>query len=267
MTEKIARRGARVLAEYAADFLDQVLVRDAASRDPVTLAAAQSLDAARSFLQDRAASKHHNGFPVIDGAGALVGVVTRADLLLDDRTDGSLPLRGAVKRAPVVIFEDSSLREAADRMVTEGVGRLVVVARADPARPLGILTRSDILGAHRRRLDEAQRTHVHLPLAKLLRRASREHEGNPPLSWDDPAHLWDGSAPEHVQGGERHSPGSGPLSPPGSPPSRLRSSFSSLRYSVASDTPSTRAASRRSPSTRSSVERINARSKSVIAWW
>jgi CIC family chloride channel protein len=179
MTEKIVRRGARVLAEYSADFLDQVMVREVAARDPVTLAADETLDAARSFLLDRAASKRHNGFPVVDGAGALVGVVTRADLLQDD-ADGSRPVRCEVKRAPVVIFEDSSLREAADRMVTEGVGRLVVVSRSDPARATGILTRSDLLGAHRRRLDEAQRAHVHLPLAKLIGWASRERGESPP---------------------------------------------------------------------------------------
>ena len=116
---------------------------------------------------------------MVDGAGALVGVVTRADLLQDE-ADGSRPVLDAVKRAPVVIFEDCSLREAADRMVTEGVGRLVVVRRAAPARAIGILTRSDLLGAHGRRLDEAQRAHVHLPLAKLFGGASRRRGGSPP---------------------------------------------------------------------------------------
>src|SRR5439155_10518152 len=37
MTEKIVRRGVRVPAEYEADFLDQVLVRDRVSRTLVTL--------------------------------------------------------------------------------------------------------------------------------------------------------------------------------------------------------------------------------------
>ena len=39
----------------------------------------------------------------------------------------------------------------------EGVGRLPVVSRAAPRTPVGILTRSDLLAAHRRRLEE---THV-----------------------------------------------------------------------------------------------------------
>ncbi len=37
MTAKIARRGVRVSTEYAADYLDKVLVRDSASRNVTTL--------------------------------------------------------------------------------------------------------------------------------------------------------------------------------------------------------------------------------------
>ncbi len=74
----------------------------------------------------------------------------------------------------MVIFEDSSLREAADRMVTEGVGRLIVVTRGEPSRPTGILTRSDVLGAHVSRLDASHRAEVHVPLSRLWkRRAAR----------------------------------------------------------------------------------------------
>ena len=93
MTEKIARRGARVLGEYAADFLDTVLVRDHAPRDPVTLAADDTVDAARAYLRSPAVGARHTGFPVIDATGDLVGVVTRAELL-EAGADGAAPLRG-----------------------------------------------------------------------------------------------------------------------------------------------------------------------------
>jgi hypothetical protein len=43
MTEKIARRGVRVPAEYAADYPDQVVVRDACTRAVVTLRTTQTL--------------------------------------------------------------------------------------------------------------------------------------------------------------------------------------------------------------------------------
>jgi CBS domain-containing protein len=149
MTEKIARRGVRVPAEYAADFLDQVPVRELAARAVVTVAADEPLADARARL---AVGPTHQGFPVVDGGGRLVGVVTRREL---DAAGAGAVVRDRLKRAPVTVFADCSLREAADLMVTAGVGRLPVVERADPTRVIGIVTRSDLLRAHRRRLDEA----------------------------------------------------------------------------------------------------------------
>jgi CBS domain-containing protein len=52
----------------------------------------------------------------------------------------------------VVIFPESSLRDAADQMARAGVGRLAVVERENPRRLLGILSRSDLIAAHVRRL-------------------------------------------------------------------------------------------------------------------
>ena len=57
-----------------------------------------------------------------------------------------------VRRPPVVIYDDSSAREAADHMVHERVGRLPVVSRANSRRVIGIVSRSDLLEAHERRL-------------------------------------------------------------------------------------------------------------------
>jgi H+/Cl- antiporter ClcA/CBS domain-containing protein len=151
MTEKIARRGARVPSEYGADFLDQILVRDSALREVRTLGADETIATARAFLGGGAAGSAHQGFPVVDGAGQLVGVLTRRDLL-DDARDPEATLRSLLRRPPVVVYDDSSLREAADQMVRESVGRLPVVTRAAPRTIVGIITRSDLLAAHAPRL-------------------------------------------------------------------------------------------------------------------
>ncbi|TMA73999.1 MAG: chloride channel protein [Deltaproteobacteria bacterium] len=156
MTEKIARRGVRVPGEYAADFLDQVTVGLCASKPVVTLNADDLLEAVRGWIAGHGQGSSHQGFPVVDAAGDLVGVVTRRDLL-DPERQGSARVRELIRRPVAVAFEDSSLREAADHMVQEEVGRLPVVSRAAPHKPIGMLTRSDLLAAHRRRLDE---THV-----------------------------------------------------------------------------------------------------------
>ncbi|MFL5307476.1 MAG: chloride channel protein [Polyangia bacterium] len=145
MTEKIARRGVRVSSEYAADLLDQLLVKDSATRQPVTFDADTTADGARAWLASGAAGSDHQGYPVVERDGRVIGVLTRRDLLAPSAIG---ELRRLVRRPPVVVFTDSSLRQALDQMLTAGVGRLVVVERASPTRPVGILTRSDLLGAH-----------------------------------------------------------------------------------------------------------------------
>jgi H+/Cl- antiporter ClcA len=170
MTEKIARRGVRVPGEYAADFLEQVTAGLCASKPVITLKADDPLAAVRAWIAARGPGSAHQGFPVVDAAGALVGVVTRRDLL-DPQSPDEAPVRDLLRRPLAVVFEDSSLREAADHMVHEGVGRLPVVSRAEPRVPVGILTRSDLLAAHRRRLDETHVSEQSLDWRKLARRS------------------------------------------------------------------------------------------------
>jgi CIC family chloride channel protein len=157
MTEKLARRGAMVRVEYTADYLAQRLVRDTALRDVVSLRAWDSLRDVRVWLSSHAPGSAHQGYPVLDEAGLLVGVLTRRDLI-GSTEDDSTPLLALVQRMPVVVFSDNTLRDAADQMVRAGVGRLPVVNRAAPRRVIGMISRSDLLGAHAGRLDAGQRT-------------------------------------------------------------------------------------------------------------
>lgn len=156
MTEKLARRGTAVRLEYTADHLAQVLVRDAATREVVKLNDTARLDDVRQWLMTRESGTTHQGFPVVNAADRLVGVVTRRDLM-DPDVPGSTLVREVIRRAPVVVYDDSSLRDAADQMVMEEVGRLPVVTREDSLRVVGIISRSDLLSAHRPRLTAAKR--------------------------------------------------------------------------------------------------------------
>lgn len=158
MTERLARRGAEVRVEYAADYLATVAVRSAMTPDPVTLNADRPLGDVRRWL-DAATSGDadgatHQGYPVVDAAGALVGVVTRRDLL--GPADPSVRVGALVRRAPLTVFDDATLRDAADRMVEHDVGRLAVVTRARPRAVAGMLTRGDLLAAHAPRLRAAR---------------------------------------------------------------------------------------------------------------
>ena len=159
MTEKLARRGAIVRPEYAVDHLAQVTVRDVGLRDVVSLHDDDDLGAVRRWLASGESSASHQGFPVLDAENRLVGVVTRRDLL-DAANPDVLPVRAIIRRPPVVVYEDSSLRDAADQMVIEHVGRLPVVRRDAVRTVVGIISRSDLLSAHAPRLEAAHRARI-----------------------------------------------------------------------------------------------------------
>ena len=158
MTEKLARRGASVRSEYSADHLAHVLVRDAATADVVTVGANARIATVRAWIQGGAGGTTHQGFPVVDDEGRLAGVITRRDILEADPADDGV-VASLLRRPPVVVYDDSTLRDAADQMVLEEVGRLPVVLRNPPRTIVGIVTRSDLLSAHEGRLDAAHRVH------------------------------------------------------------------------------------------------------------
>ncbi|HEX7477185.1 MAG TPA: chloride channel protein [Polyangiales bacterium] len=155
MTEKLARRGVRALGEYSADFLSLISVRECALRPVVQLRGDDSVETVRKWLASEAEGTRHQGFPVVDEAGLLIGVLTRRDLI-STPSAAARRVSELIHLEAIVIYDDCSLRDAADCMARAHVGRLPVVSRAQPRRVIGILTRSDLVDAHVRRLDDHQ---------------------------------------------------------------------------------------------------------------
>jgi H+/Cl- antiporter ClcA/CBS domain-containing protein len=166
MTEKIARRGVRVPAEYEADFLESVSVSEMPAKGTVvTLPADWTVQRVREWINSAAVGSTHQGYPVVDEQMHLVGVLTRRDLL-DPKARAEQKLGEMIHRPPVVVYPNATLREAADHMVNHDVGRLPVLDRTT-RRVIGILTRSDLLSAHRKRLEHMQAVRLlQLPLGR-----------------------------------------------------------------------------------------------------
>lgn len=156
MTVRLAQRGTEVANEYDADFLSRIRVGETATRDVVTLRASQPVTDVLAWLMETEGPEQHQGFPVLDDEDRVVGVITRRHLHGAQAMTAST-VRDLIQRPVAVIYPDQTLRDAADHMARERVGRLPVVTRAAPHRLIGIVTRSDLVNAHARRLDEAMR--------------------------------------------------------------------------------------------------------------
>jgi CBS domain-containing protein len=172
MTEKIARRGIRAPAEYMADVLEQVLVRDVASSKVISLNAREKLGKIRAWLAAGGADAMHQGFPLLNDNGVLVGLLTRRDLL-DSDGDDEQELSSLVQRSVKYVYDDCTVRQAANHMVNHHIGRLPVVRRSNPGEVVGIITRSDVLSVFERHIDEFQRQRP------TIRWGGWRHDGKP----------------------------------------------------------------------------------------
>jgi CBS domain-containing protein len=148
-------------------------IRDVMVREVTTVAPETSLKDVASVLAERGIS----GLPVVDSGGAVVGVVSEADILVKERagsgrrggvlgwllgTSGvdeaaKLEARtaGEAMTSPAITVEpDRSVAYAAGVMVDRGVNRLPVV---DGGELLGIVTRADLVRAFTREDGELAR--------------------------------------------------------------------------------------------------------------
>lgn len=143
LTEKIARRGHHVTREYGIDEYQLTRVGAVMTREVDTLDAGISLAEAAAALE---AGRHH-AYPVLDGEGRPVAIVSRAEVL-DWTSEGDDPGRTLGDRVSdatlPVVHPGDVVSHALDVMLAEGSGRLAVT---DPETGtlVGLLTRRDLL--------------------------------------------------------------------------------------------------------------------------
>ena len=152
MTEKIARRGVQLPTEYTTDPLDHMVVRDVATKSVVTVHPTQKIADVLEWLESGKEGSTHQGFPVVDENETLVGIVTHRDMM--NAKGNAVTISDVMAHMPRCVYEDSTVRQAADHMVNHDIGRLPVLSRGGKPRIVGILTRSDILAAYRSRIAE-----------------------------------------------------------------------------------------------------------------
>jgi chloride channel protein, CIC family len=157
MTEKLARRGLHIHQDYEADILQQMMVAETMEKEMPKLRAEMTV----GELSDRIARRdpevsQHQGLLILDAEGKLAGVITRGDVLraLEKDPSGAMSVLDAGTSDVIVTYPDEILHEASAKMLRNNIGRLPVVDRGDPKRPVGYLGRPEIMAARLHRLEE-----------------------------------------------------------------------------------------------------------------
>ena len=133
------RRGLRVHTDYEVDPFRTVPVADVMTTDVETLPANATLGDVAPLLRRRGA---HSAYPIVDGDGRCVGIVSRGDLLFQDAVPDRTPVLEFATTELVSVGPHDLAVTALQRMVEEHVEHLPVI---DADVLVGICTRTDLL--------------------------------------------------------------------------------------------------------------------------
>ncbi|MGG7581589.1 chloride channel protein [Rhizobium sp. Nf11,1] len=145
LTEKIARRGQHITREYGVDPFELSRAREIMISDVDTLPVSMTVGQVCDLFVSQ--EKTHRIYPVVDAAGRLAGIVSRADALLwqgkpnlaaqtlaENVTDDSVP----------VGHPDDTVAFIADLMLSTDSGRIPIVDAAS-GKLCGLIARKDLL--------------------------------------------------------------------------------------------------------------------------
>lgn len=157
LTEKIARRGYHITREYSIDPLTILKVGEVMDTVLPTVPATMKV----TELSDRIARHdphltRRQGTLILDEDERLAGIITRGDVIraIEQGANGDTTVLDAGNRDLVVAWPDEPLHEAITRMLRNDIGRLPVVTRDDPRRPIGYLGRASVMAARLRRFED-----------------------------------------------------------------------------------------------------------------
>ncbi len=153
LTEKLARRGQHITREYSVDLFELTRVADVMDRDLPAVSADMKVSQLSALIaRGDSLVARRQGTLLLDHNMKLTGIVTRGDLVraLQRPDRERLLVREIAKPNLVVTYPDEPLHDALEKMLANDIGRLPVVNRNEPERPVGYLGRSDILAARMR---------------------------------------------------------------------------------------------------------------------
>ena len=128
--------------------MDDLRVADLMTIDPITVAMDATIEEAEDLMR-----RHHiTGLPVVGDAGRLMGVISQTDILFLDvpavralirHREHGVRVGEVMSAPPVTVDTNASVQDAAIRMHTESIHRLVAVD--EHGRPIGVISAMDFV--------------------------------------------------------------------------------------------------------------------------
>ncbi len=159
LTEKVVRQSRiPVTAEYAVDPLDALFVREVMRTDVVTIEPDRPIEEVYEDLSEADPSRRQRLYPVVDGNGSLLGLLPWSVILEHRSGNGDQPASRAMISHYRAVGPEITVRNLADRMVSQGLGAYPVVEKG---RLVGVVSTVDVLKARQHLLvEERQRERV-----------------------------------------------------------------------------------------------------------
>jgi chloride channel protein, CIC family len=144
----LARRGLSLVRSRDTDLLQTVTVDEVMSRDVPTVAAEDTV----RDLEDLLVASHDHGFVVTPRGDPerMIGIVTLADLERARREElpSTTPIREVCSCEVELAHPEEPASAVLERMAALGIGRMPVVRRNAPERPIGLVQQTDLARAY-----------------------------------------------------------------------------------------------------------------------
>lgn len=156
LTHKLADHGGHVAREYGVDALQVTSAGEIMDRHPMTIGPEMTVHELSDLMMHEPKMEHRQGFPIVDDAGHLVGIITRSDVMrvLHLEGHGDDKVIDVGNSNPVVCYPSEPLADVASRMLQHDIGRLPVVDPSDNVTLVGYIGRSGLLAARSQLAEE-----------------------------------------------------------------------------------------------------------------
>ena len=172
-TLKLSRRGVHLRQGQDVDLMQGITVGEAMTTTLEVVSPDMSLDELADVFQ----KTHHHGFPVVDGNGDLIGVVSLRDLegaLATGSLHGKSVIDIATTKGLMLAHPDEPMWQALRRLGTRDLSRLPVTEARGSRRLVGVIRRRDIVRAYNQAI--VNRAH-HQHRVDALRLGRLDHAG------------------------------------------------------------------------------------------